>query len=105
MNAKKIRKLIDRDVGRVFKGETVNDVNAARFLLASAIIGPNADRIGHLLDLPRAYVRAQATRARRGKIWRGHRVVGHEWFGRKPGHGYVALMCDVMVLQGLLQKV
>lgn len=95
--SKKTRLLIWDDAKRL-GGE---DPSAVALLMASAIVGANADRVASAIKMPRAKARQLAAIARKNQIWVGSKVAGAEWFGKGGG---TALTMDALVLEGLLEK-
>ena len=72
----------------------------AEVLLASAVWGPNADRIAGLIQQPRSKVRPIGKVIRKKGIWKGDKVYC-EWFEKDGG---VAFMMDVNVAAGFMEK-
>ena len=76
--------------------------NAACVLLASAIIGPNANRIARFLELKRDEVRTFGKRLRANEIWKGRKVYG-DWFDEQ--YGGINFCLDINIALGLMEKV
>lgn len=77
-------------------------VRAAAMLVCSLEIGPAADRVARILQIPRAMAREFGRRFRRGKIWHKREVVHSDWFDKDSGG--CALMLDAMVGMGQMKK-
>jgi hypothetical protein len=82
------------------------DMNSSMFrsgciILASAFVGPNADRVAKFLECPRAPVRETARVLRKNKIWDGTQVRGN-WFD--PSDGGLDFILDWCVAEGLMNR-
>jgi hypothetical protein len=74
----------------------------AAMLLASALVGPHAGRIGKLLGIPEDKIAKRARRLRRNGVWNKDRVEA-DWTDAKSGA--VAFWLDVCVADGLVRRV
>jgi len=75
------------------------------FLFASAIVGPNADRIHQWIGdglFTRREARGWARTARKSGIWTKNNKIAAEWMDKD---GWVGFICDVLVMRGLLERV
>lgn len=71
-------------------------------LLASLLVGANADRVAKFCRYSRDFVRPRARRARKNGIWRYDAVDSDEWFEKNLGG--VAFWMDVMVAEGEMKR-
>lgn len=76
---------------------------AIKVLLASAFHGPNVKRIANLLGVPRKLIYPMSRRLRESGVWRGGKVYHSGWDDDETGG--VALLCDVCVALGWLERV
>lgn len=83
-----------------YTNETDETRNMVRFLLWSAILGPDEKAIAVEANLTTEEASRWADRARDQGIWEDDRVVA-DWFETDGG---MALTLDVCVLQGLMEK-
>lgn len=82
--------------------ETDESYQIAAVLLASAALGPDADRIAKFTGYSRDWVRKLSTRLRGQGIWKGGRVYA-EW--QDPENGGAAFWLDVCVGRGFMDRV
>ena len=78
-----------------------DDFQAIVALLASAVIGPGADKVASFTHFPRRKVRAWGANLRKAGVWKG-RSIYCDWFDEKEGG--LALTMDAMVARGLLTR-
>lgn len=80
----------------------------AAVLLASAMVGPSADRIARLLLLPRSGCRGYARQLRAHGLWRGRRVAVSDWWEKGADGealGGLNFCLDMAIAEGYLQRV
>lgn len=75
--------------------------HAQMVLLASAIEGPNVQRLTKLSGAPRRLVAKFGHNLRKNGVWRGKKVYAN-WADEKEGG--VAFQLDVLVAMGLMAK-
>jgi hypothetical protein len=72
----------------------------AVLLLSTLEVGPNVERLVKFTGYPKEFVRERVRRCRAGGIFRGGKIAC-EWFDENGG---IALWCDVLVAEGMLER-
>lgn len=95
---KQIERAVDKSCGKE-EGEARD---AGRVLLASAIVGPNAQKVAKALGIPLSRVSPYARRLRDNGIWTTNGKVAANWFNEEDGG--VEFACDVNVALGFMER-
>jgi hypothetical protein len=100
MDFKERRKLLDETVEKVYGEESEQHKNTIRVLLATMLVGPNADKIAKFLDLNRDnFVRPRVKRLRQNGILQGREILC-DWDDERTGN--MSVLLDALVAEGLI---
>jgi hypothetical protein len=76
--------------------------DSVRILLASLLVGPNADKIARFLGLNRdTVVRPRVRHLRENGVFQDCKIVC-DWYNKENGH--MALLLDALVAEGLIAR-
>lgn len=97
------KKFIEAEVQKLDPNLNKSDetFKIACILLSGLEIGADPVAIAKFLDLSIKYVKKYEKNLRKNKIWQGKKTAC-EWFDKDGG---VAFWCDVLVAQGLVERV